>query len=315
MLRAKGKLEVKFSLDFNDLETVEFLLAVFKSRRLCINSVIISDFEVDTDIYIENLEELHMNLLCIEYFCKKFNLKHDYDIMKFTLKGLKELREVQRSLLSEYTVLDNRIVSNVSKVIYPIGNSKLMFLKIRYDDGSIKYLDYFENIDLYFQTYYDKNNFRNSQVSNYVIGDYNDFLMNNFNKKTVLDSLLGYPLDNEEKYELMNKRLLEILKAYDISNNKELLEIASEIINFIKAEREFTDIDFINETQIFIRCGQDISDRYEKILEIKSFEDVEIKCACCILLKYRTEFEIYFKQLSKEAQENFLKYPINNLLE
>ena len=109
---------------------------------------------------------------------------------------------------------------------------------------------------------------------------------------------------------LMNLQLLEVLKAYDITKNLELLEYAK-YLSDILLHKDKSSINYINYAQILKRENNITDEICKELLKIRDNSDeIEIKIGCNILLENKTEVSILLEKLNSQTLEGFKKYPI-----
>ena len=110
------------------------------------------------------------------------------------------------------------------------------------------------------------------------------------------------------------KLLLNILKFYDSTKNKKILECAQTISKELNKKIN-SDLHFLNFCQTKKRLQNLNKQEIKRLLEIKnSTTDNEIKCACCIILDSKEEFEYYYDLLNEEERNRLNLYPIINLI-
>lgn len=112
---------------------------------------------------------------------------------------------------------------------------------------------------------------------------------------------------------LMNFQVLDILKAYDISNNIQLLNYAEYLVSLLlKNDIENKNIYYINYCQILKRKNMLTDKENEELIKIRdqSNED-EIKLCCNALIDNKTEKDIILKRLDKSTREILNSYPIS----
>ena len=122
-----------------------------------------------------------------------------------------------------------------------------------------------------------------------------------------------------EKYEYndeiclrYNIFVLELIKAYDKSNDKEWLNFAEYLIDKIL---EFIDLPeyMINKLQIIKRKRKLSQYEKEELYDIREKEkDIMIQCGIAILLENQSDFERFFARL--DDKDTFKKFPIYNLI-
>lgn len=141
--------------------------------------------------------------------------------------------------------------------------------------------------------------------------------VDNIDFSKVYQSIIS--LRKSEKYDIyINMYVLELIAAYDIGKNQQLLELATQLLNFIidKTEKEeCLAIYTINLLQVKKRYKKLSSKDKKDLLQLKNkfTDDLELILCCNILLESFEEANIIFHDLSKEKQQFFIEYPIYNL--
>lgn len=161
-----------------------------------------------------------------------------------------------------------------------------------------------------------------SRLSMFCAIDPND-LTNylNYNLETVKQSFdRPYHIVNSKTLPHSDRFALGCLKTFDKNPDKDLLEIAEKVFQVqINAEYEDTTYTLLNFYQTLIRKGDLLTEHTkEDILEIKdraiTLGAMPTVTACCILLKSTFEARYYLNKMSEEEREEFLSFPIYNLL-
>lgn len=141
--------------------------------------------------------------------------------------------------------------------------------------------------------------------------------VDNINFFKVYQSIIN--LRKSEEYDsYINMYILELIAAYDIGKNPQLLELATQLLNFLidKTEKEeCLAIYKINLLQVKKRYKKLSSKDKKDLLQLKNkfTDDLELVLCCNILLESFEEANIIFHDLSKEKQQFFIEYPIYNL--
>ena len=119
----------------------------------------------------------------------------------------------------------------------------------------------------------------------------------------------------EETIERYNLWMLEVIKAYDESNNIKFLELADYINERILEHRD-NAVDVINKMQIVKRKRALNYKEKDLIYDLKDAEDdLIIQCGIAILLDNKSDYERFFSKLSENEKNAFKEFPIYNLLD
>lgn len=141
--------------------------------------------------------------------------------------------------------------------------------------------------------------------------------VDNINFFKVYQSIIN--LRKSEEYDsYINMYILELIAAYDIGKNPQLLELATQLLNFIIDKTEKEDslaIYKINLLQVKKRYKKLSSKDKKDLLQLKNkfTDDLELVLCCNILLESFEEANIIFHDLSRKQQQFFIEYPIYNL--
>ena len=124
-------------------------------------------------------------------------------------------------------------------------------------------------------------------------------------------------VEADDKYTMANWFLLELIEAYDKSNDtrQDLIKAADELSKWLcNAPENYLDyhVKYINRYQALKReRGLNIDEIAElwKIAEDNTVDDI-YKLGAYLLLDQQIPAEHYFAKLSKEMQNEFMEYPI-----
>lgn len=261
--------------------------------------------------YITNIKKDLIRLEKIKCLFEKFNIKFNIDLNNLSYKDWKNL-----DLFIH--INDGKPVKQVQESkLYniEIANYKIAFIALVDENKNIKVYNYFSDLSNVLKVfYYDENN-KEISVSPYInmskknLSEYSnvdiDIIKETFNS---LDS-------KEDTIERYNLWMLEVIKAYDESNNIRFLELA-EYINERILEHRDNAVDIINKMQIIKRIRALNSNEKDLIYELKEVNnDLLIQCAIAILLDNKSDYERYFLKLSKNEKNTFKEFPIYNLLD
>ena len=266
---------------------------------------------------------------------KNFDIDKEYDRLLFAQRSVKVLdmlgcrEDLDLSTLSEEDIrnlirlavafIDKKPISGLNPDLSPvllmsIGDLKfaLVFRK-REKPGEYSVFDFFRSD---FNVIYEASNGEMIPTSQYSILHADDLLkIQNIQPELFLPSF--QKVEAEDKYTRANLFLLELLEAYDKSNDtrKDLLKAASELSRWLcDTPEKYLDyhIKYLNRYQEFKReRGLNIDEITElwKIAEDSITDDV-YKLGAFLLLEQQVPAEHYFAKLSEEIQNEFRKYPI-----
>lgn len=114
--------------------------------------------------------------------------------------------------------------------------------------------------------------------------------------------------------EAVNNFILELLSAYDIRRDADLLNCTLQITSWLY-EHNQNEIYLINRLQTIRRKRVLEPDELNKIIALReSTGKLEIRICCSILLGEELNYKCQLEKLPSEIREEFLKYPINNLI-
>ncbi len=117
---------------------------------------------------------------------------------------------------------------------------------------------------------------------------------------------------SDGEYFLMNMQVLEILKAYDITKNDNLLQYTKFLTNLLLNHNQNSSIYYINYCQILKRENKLTGENIDKIIDIRNNCDaLEIKLGCNLLLDNKTEVNSLLKKIDSQTLEVFKSYPIS----
>lgn len=137
----------------------------------------------------------------------------------------------------------------------------------------------------------------------------------NFNFPKIEETIFHQDV-NEDIIILTNLFVLEVINYYDKTKDIPALMSAKKIAMWL-IENDDSDYLKINLYQINKRLNKQLTDNeIEDLLRIKNnTEDNLIKCAICILLESKIEFNKIFGKLNDEEKKRFESFPIYSLLD
>lgn len=138
---------------------------------------------------------------------------------------------------------------------------------------------------------------------------------NNFHFPKIEETIYKQTV-NEDSLTLTNLFVLELISYYDKSKDIPALMSARKIAKWL-TENDDSDYLKINLYQINKRLNKKLTDEeIQDLLNIKlNTDDDLIKCAICILLESKIEFDQIFNKLNDDDKKRFESFPIYNLFD
>ncbi|MEJ6952093.1 DUF4365 domain-containing protein [Natronospora cellulosivora (SeqCode)] len=297
----------------NRIRDIKFLLALFYNKNININGVKLPERTVNAKY--EDIKK-HEELLChLEEIKSTLDIldamddlefdnltDRDFRFLSLIVKAFHHNEDVPLSLDNKPGIGNLNIGNLVLKIVCQKSNNNNKFKLSNYF-GTHKIRCTFESDgDIFI-------------ISHYVLLKKDDFLtISNINYSRIVDSILNTPKSSPQ-YEFTNQLVLEMLKAFDESNNDKILKASLMIMDWLL---EYSNINkailILNKMQIFKRKRDLKTKELEDIYEIKSNStDIRILLGCSILLESFTEAKMYYNKLSEDCREEFDNYPISNL--
>ena len=117
---------------------------------------------------------------------------------------------------------------------------------------------------------------------------------------------------NEYTTGALNESVLQLINAYDINKDIQLLDLADYQLSRIKKESAESYITTMNQLQIRKRKGILNED---DIIALKNIEtdDAGLLCGINILLEEKEKAKSYYNKMTSEEHELFNNYPIYHL--
>lgn len=107
--------------------------------------------------------------------------------------------------------------------------------------------------------------------------------------------------------------MLEMLKAYDKSQNDGLMQTVNKMLEWIKTVSEFlsTEILRLNELQIAKRTRElNFTEKQELFTIATNSDDITCRIGAFLLLNEQVEAEKLLNEMPEEARNKFMTYPI-----
>ena len=288
------------------LKQLKFLNKAFEHCGFFINN----DFYEFKEKIPSELLELIKKYLKLENFFEDYHIKKDFNFDNWTDSDFKKL-DIWIDAIKNGKITNLNIVGNLMGSL-PINDFKLSILVLKMKNGEliVESIWNSKKIDKYAFKY--SNGEYEIKTNNlYLILNKEAYLADDFNINNMLGFFDKYDLKKED-YTLLNLQVLEILKAYDINKNNELLIYAKYLLDILmNQDCEFKDIYFINYCQVLKRENKLTEKEMNKLLDIRNNNDlIEIKLSCNLLLNNKNEVNLLLKNMKNEQLEEFKEYPI-----
>ena len=293
--------EFEYSLDGNiyqNIHDIEFLLAVYENNGFELN---------DKHLVLTFTEDV-------------------YKVLKSKIKQLQIIKEVSKTIGFNSDLKPNNITQKefsdvlmlyfkkVEKTgIYTLSLAQKLGLV--FVDKDLNYKNFFEaSNNLIWKLKLDNGKeienispfitLKRDSLEKYDNIDYTKIEESIFNQKI-----------NDETLTLTNQFVLELIEYYDKIKKVSILESAKNITRWL-LKNDNSDYIRINLCQINKRLNKKLTEiEINDLIRIKNeTSDNLIKCAVCILLESKIEFQTIFKQLKETEQEQLKNFPIYYLL-
>lgn len=288
------------------IKQLKFIKSLFLNNGFFVNDMF---FSINSNNEVEDkFNAILDDYIVLDEFLKSRNIFGDYDFDKWSDSDFSKLSFWICAINENKPIQLNSEIGLIGSI--KIQDMRLSIIAIkRNEEGFI--------VD----SIWNNNGKRNYQFK-YVSGDKeictnNIFLMLNseayysddINYEEMKSSFENSKLTDDE-YCVMNLQLLEILKVYDETKNKDLL-VYAKFLSQLLVEHEHSFIYYINYCQVLKRANMLLEEHINKLIEIRDLSDeVDIKLGCNLLIDNKLEAKLLLKRLDSTYVEIFKKYPI-----
>ncbi len=300
---------------YERIRDINFIVNLINSKAITIDGKnIVLPVQVEDKQekeYISNIKNDLIRLEKIKCLFDKFNIKFNIDLDNLSDKDWRNLdlfihindgkptKQVQESKL--YNI--------------EIANYKIAFIALVDENKNIKVYNYFSDLSNVVKVFYYDENEKEILVSPYINMSKKNLLEYSNVDIDIIKETFNSLDSKEETIERYNLWMLEVIKAYDESNNIKFLELADYINERILEHRD-NAVDVINKMQIVKRKRALNYKEKDLIYDLKDAEDdLIIQCGIAILLDNKSDYERFFSKLSENEKNAFKEFPIYNLLD
>lgn len=301
---------------------LEFMLAFIDNSGFELNG---SDFKYKTtDRELEKFEVAKQREHL--HYCKsavqaldRLNCAGDLDLSSLSKDHMRNLNYLITAFVDNEPV--KGLLSNLPLLVsVHVGEYKfaLVFRPDVHEPGVYTVRDLFEEKMNVFSI---DENHEEYRVSQYIVLTSDDFLtLTNLKAELILPSLKDVP-PHPQFLLRANMMLLEVLNAFDMAQErKDLLDLALGIAKWLNEcnidDVLFADMVLLNLYQTVLRIRALNQEEKDTLLQVTARSNgyPNILAGAYILLDRQTEAKEEFLKLDENAQNEFKKYPIHNLL-
>lgn len=304
----KNKFNIKICGDLGErIKQLKFVNTMFLDKGFLINDM---NFNINID---KSEQSKFQNLLkkyeLLQKFFKKHNINKKIDFDTWEDKDFNELEKWINAIENNKPISLNSKTSILGSI--KIKDITLSIFATKRRDSKFDIFSIWNNNThekFYFKYGDDKDAIETTIF--FLVLNSQAYQSDDVNFEEMKNCLVNKKLSDEE-YSLMNLQVLEVLQAYDITENIELLEYAKYLINLLLKHEKDSPIYYINYAQILKRENSISNEILKKLIYIRdSNSSIEIKIACNLLLDNKFEANILLQSLDKQTLEEFKKYPI-----
>ena len=306
---SKIKLNEKCTLSHH-IENLEFMIALSRGKELKIGNLIVgSEPKIEDDL---TLLEQRLNFFKrVHLLIEHLHIKKDIKVREFTDLMYQKFEFLWQIIFENKSFEDKN--AQPGFCVLTIGSIKCLLFKQVQNANRVRYLNPFAQNEFKFKISRDDSN--ELFPSSLFVGlRKSDFLScDNIVYPRLAEDITS--VEYSDVYgEAVNNFILELLSAYDIRRDADLLNCTLQITSWLY-EHNQNEIYLINRLQTIRRKRVLEPDELNKIIALReSTGKLEIRICCSILLGEELNYKCQLEKLPSEIREEFLKYPINNLI-
>lgn len=292
------------------LKNLKFVLGLSKGKQMTIEGFASGD-TFHFDCPIETIEDEISYMERINQLLQILHVTKPVDVKKLTKKNMNDLQFLYRAIVEKNHFEMNGDLESVMGT-YTVGPYKFLMLRLLDNEHKVVYHDGFDTEGLHFEITDNQDNKHPSSI--YAQMKKQDILtFDNIYYPEIVRSVTEVPYSEIYGF-LVNRLVLEMLDAYDISANKELLNAVMEISRWLY-EHDNTTVNYLNMMQTIRRSRSFTTEEESNIMDYRGKEtDNFMLAGFAAVLGNITDYKYYLKKISEEQRKQFLMFPIKNLV-
>ena len=310
----RDKHTLKYALTGNldeRLQDLRFIIDVFDTKCLTVNGLDLPISPTQKEIESFDIEGARVTLKYYELIKEMLDILHvsiPLDMDKLTEKQEDYVKMLINTIVHKKSVGFKEKGQIPPVVSLEISNIRLLMFFCQRSDGLYDVKDFFEyDIDCKLDESGDY------PTTQYCIMNKRDYAYSaNINIEKIRSAFMKY--DNQGHRNRMVFSILEIIKAYDASKKKELLEMALELCKWLEEKEPENYIHVINRIQCEIRLREISDSEIAELMGIlKTNINQQSKAGIQILMGNKRLADYYIGLLDDETKKTFIEYPIYHL--
>lgn len=310
----RDKQTLKYALTGNldeRLQDLRFIIDVFETKCFTVDGLDLPVSPTKKEIENFDIEGARGTLKYYELIKEMLDILHvsiPLDMDKLTEKQEEHVKMLINTIVHKKSAGFKEKGQIPPVVSLEISNIRLLMFFCQRSDGLYDVKDFFEyDIDCKLDEsgYY--------PTTQYCIMNQKDYAYSaNINIEKIKSAFLKY--NNQGHRERMVLSILEMIKAYDASKKKELLEMALELCKWLEEKEPENYIHVLNRIQCEIRLREISDSEIAELMEIlKTDINQQSKAGIQILMGNKRLADHYIGLLDDETKKTFIEYPIYHL--
>lgn len=294
------------------IKQLAFINSISNDKKFLVGDF---EFKLDDDISnIDNFKELESNYSELKKVLLKHNITKDINLDLWTQDDFKQFNIWMNaiefgnkiSLQSDTSLIGNKTIQDL----------KLSIVASRTPDGLFG-VDSIWNCEKKDRYHFKVVNDEQEILTDNLFLNLNEecYHSDDINVKEMIDVMSNYNFAKEE-YQLLNLQVLDVIKAYDNSNNLELLDYALFLTNLLlEKDADLREIYYINYCQILKRKNELGKKEIEELIKIRETTTKnDIKLCCNALIDNIVEKNILLSKLDSDTKNIMMNYPISKYI-
>ena len=294
------------------IQQLSFIKCISNDKKFLIGE---SEFKLDDDISnIDNFIELESKYNEFKKVLEKHNITKDINLDLWTPKDFEQFNIWMNAIEFGNKI---KLQSDTSLIGYKaIQDLKLSIIASRGQDGLFK-VDSIWNCEKKDRYHFKIVNDNQEILTDNLFLNLNEesYYSDDLNINEMIEVISKYNFSKEE-YQLLNFQVLDVIKAYDKTNNGNLLYYALFLTNLLlEKDSGVREVYYVNYCQILKRTDKLTQEEIEKLIEIRESTDkLDIKLCCNALMDNKVETSILLNKLDNDTKDILKGYPISKYI-